>query len=126
MLAFDELFRFDTTNLRGGLNYIEARSELIQVYDEDYGIESGHEHIDMTKQESLTSGSLFEYWAEIYDQFKIWDRFHISFDSYIDRPSFLMESLNQTAERLNKKDIDLAEKIKQEAEREKQKLNSNK
>lgn len=126
MLAFDELIRVDTTNLKGGLNHIEARAELINVYDADYGIESGHEHVDMTDNESLTAGSLFEYWAEIYDQFKIWDRFHITFDSYIDRPSFLMESLNQTAERLNKKDIDIAEKIKQEAEREKQKANAQK
>ncbi|AQT28165.1 hypothetical protein pVa21_224 [Vibrio phage pVa-21] len=108
----------DITGLVGGLNYIEARVELIRAFDTDYDIDSGSSLVEMSKAEKMTPGSLYEYWAEIYDQYKIWDRWHLSFDEYIDRPSFMMESLNQTAERLNKKDLEAAEKIKQEAERE--------
>lgn len=108
----------DITGLVGGLNYIEARVELIRAFDTDYDINSGSSLVEMSKAEKMTPGSLYEYWAEIYDQYKIWDRWHLSFDEYIDRPSFMMESLNQTAERLNKKDLEAAEKIKQEAERE--------
>lgn len=108
----------DITGLVGGLNYIEARVELIRAFDTDYDIDAGSSLVEMSKAEKMTPGSLYEYWAEIYDQYKIWDRWHLSFDEYIDRPSFMMESLNQTAERLNKKDLEAAEKIKQEAERE--------
>lgn len=108
----------DLTGLPGGLNYVEARTELVRAYDSDYAIDSGNTLVEMSTAEKMTPGSLYEYWAEIYDQYKIWDRFHVSFDEYINRPSFMMESMNQTAERLNKKDIDAAEKIKQDAERE--------
>ena len=121
--AFDELMQLDLTGLKGGLNYIEARVELIRTFDQDYGINSGPLHVEMSDSERMTVGSLYEYWAEIYDQYKIWDRFHISYDEYLERPSFMIESLNQSAERMNKKDIEAAEKIKQQAERERLKQN---
>ena len=120
--------QLDITGLPGGLNYIEARTELIRAFDEDFDIDAGIAHVEMSTAEKMTPGPLYEYWQEIYDQYKIWERWHISFDAYIDRPSFMMESLNQTAERLNKKDIDAAEKIKVQAEKErlKQKLRNKK
>lgn len=121
--AFDELMQLDLTGLKGGLNYIEARVELIRTFDQDYGINAGPLHVEMSDSERMTVGSLYEYWAEIYDQYKIWDRFHISYDEYLERPSFMIESLNQSAERMNKKDIEAAEKIKQQAERERLKQN---
>jgi len=66
----------------------------------------------MSSNESMTKGSLYEYWAEKYAQFRIWDMWHISYDEYIDRPSFLIESLNQTAERVNARDLAELERLK--------------
>ena len=94
------------------------KQQLIRAFDDDFDIDAGSSHVEMSSVEKMTPGSLYEYWLEIYDQYKIWERWHISFDAYIDRPSFMMESLNQTAERLNKKDIEAAEKIKRQAEKE--------
>lgn len=104
---------YDLTNLKGGLDYIGAAAELRGAYDEDYQISAGYYGLTMSEEETLTGGkSLYEYWLETYDQYKIWDRWHISFDEYIDRPSFIMEAMNQTAERLKAKDQALLNGIK--------------
>jgi len=68
----------------------------------------------MSESETIVTGSLYEYWAETYDDNKIKDRFGLSFDEYINRPSALITSLNATAERLDAADIERLEKLKTE------------
>lgn len=99
--------------LTSRLTYAEARYELMAAFDDDYGINSGVTHCEMSDNEQFSPSSLYEYWAEIYAQEKIGDVFKISFDDYIKRPSFLIESLNRAAERSREKEASASKRLQE-------------
>lgn len=123
MHTLHELMSIDTSGIVGGLNYIEARIELIQAYDADFGLDTGYYNVAIPNEEKFTPKSLYDYWADKYDLFKIWDRWHINFDEYLQRPSFMIEALNAAAERCCKREKEEAERLKQQLEAEKKKAN---
>lgn len=112
LMAFQELISLDTTELKGGINYIEASISIMRAFDTDYGIDAGVSSVEMSDAERFTPGSLFDYWCMKFDDHKLGERFNISITDFIDLPSFMMESLCKSAEQSVDREAAISEDIR--------------
>ena len=81
----------NTSKLKVPLTEIQSQILLLEAYDKDYQLDTGYYNVGMCEEEHLQKGSLLEYWAREYKKCRIWEIFHIEFDSFMQRPRSEMQ-----------------------------------
>lgn len=98
------------------ITYQEAHNELLEAYDNVMGFETGPAHVGMSREENPLWQSLLEIWSETYAREKIWDIYHVDFDTFLDRPRYEIQMMLRNSERLRKLQGQVAANVKSELE----------
>lgn len=98
------------------ITYQEAHSELLKAYDSVMGFETGPVNVGMSREENPLWQSLLEIWSETYAREKIWDIYHVDFDTFLDRPRYEIQMMLRNSERLRKLQGQVASSVKSELE----------
>ena len=97
---------------------MEARLSLRQCYDDSYGLDTGPFGVEMTDAESPARYSLYEYWADVHANERIFHHYGLNLDQFLDRPRYKIEILVNKVKPMNKSEETTAAKIQEEIKRQ--------
>lgn len=98
------------------ITYQEAHDELLEAYDEAIEHFVGNDHVGISDFEDPLNGSLYQLWLDTYIREQIGERFHLSFDEFLDRPRWEIGMMLSTLQRLRTAVQNAMNKGKTEAE----------
>lgn len=98
--------KLDATSLfkkRGGkpITYQEAHDTLLEAFDEALEHDTGENNVFFSDFDDPLTASLLDIWMDTYIRERIGERFHLSFDEFLDRPRYEITRMLNVVARYN-------------------------
>lgn len=83
------------------ITYQEAHDTLLEAFDDAIEHETGDNNVFFSDFDDPLTGSLLDIWMDTYIRERIGERFHLSFDEFLDRPRYEITRMLSVVGRYN-------------------------
>lgn len=83
------------------ITYQEAHDTLLEAFDDAIEHETGDNNVFFSDFDDPLTGSLLDIWMDTYIRERIGERFHLSFDEFLDRPRYEINRMLSVVGRYN-------------------------